>query len=223
MNDVKEKWNKVFTDGSYYHMGLESEVCGILTLNPGARFALDIGCGKGELASYLSDKGLDVLGVDVSDVAIKHAREKSKAKFKVADIESLVLNTEYDLIFCKFVYAFIKDKQKLIDLVAQSLRENGLFVVISPVALGDEQINEAVSFDDIKVISNKFNLVFEKVIFQDSKNKLSVLVYKYMSHPEPTQDYPCENCEQQPDDCECEVCPSCESTVVGTCFACKMD
>jgi len=51
---------------------------------------LDVGCGTGELALYLARRGHDVLGVDLSALAIRQAREKAHwrqipAKFLVLD------------------------------------------------------------------------------------------------------------------------------------------
>ena len=38
---------------------------------------LDVGCGTGENALYLADKGYQVCGVDFSPTAIKKAKEKT--------------------------------------------------------------------------------------------------------------------------------------------------
>ena len=51
---------------------------------------LDVGCGTGELALYLARQGYDVLGVDLSPIAIQQAREKARwrridAEFAVWD------------------------------------------------------------------------------------------------------------------------------------------
>lgn len=55
---------------------------------------LDSGCGTGEHALMLADRGLEVLGVDVSPTAIAHAREKARqrklnAEFAVGDVLAL--------------------------------------------------------------------------------------------------------------------------------------
>ncbi|MEI6843493.1 MAG: radical SAM protein [bacterium] len=53
---------------------------------------LDVGCGLGNYANYLSEKGFDVLGVDFSDEAVKQAREKFKREnleFRVGDALNL--------------------------------------------------------------------------------------------------------------------------------------
>jgi SAM-dependent methyltransferase len=42
--------------------------------------AVDLGCGAGNLSSYLAAKGFDVTGVDISAEAIRIAREKRSGK-----------------------------------------------------------------------------------------------------------------------------------------------
>ncbi len=45
--------------------------------------ALDIGCGTGDNSIWLSQKGFQVTGIDISELAIQKAKEKaSKANFK---------------------------------------------------------------------------------------------------------------------------------------------
>jgi SAM-dependent methyltransferase len=39
---------------------------------------LDVGCGTGELALFLARRGNEVLGIDLSPVAIRRAREKAR-------------------------------------------------------------------------------------------------------------------------------------------------
>ena len=55
---------------------------------------LDSGCGTGEQALYIASRGLDVVGVDFSPVAIEKARAKAKqrrlkAEFSVHDVLDL--------------------------------------------------------------------------------------------------------------------------------------
>ena len=52
----------------------------------GIRYAkgrvLDIGCGAGRHVLYLQDKGLDVLGIDISPLAIKVCKKRGLKKAK---------------------------------------------------------------------------------------------------------------------------------------------
>lgn len=56
--------------------------------------AIDLGCGVGDNAIYLAQRGFDVTGVDHSRVAIAQAREKARAagvdvRFEVDDLTKL--------------------------------------------------------------------------------------------------------------------------------------
>ncbi|MFC5367550.1 class I SAM-dependent methyltransferase [Salinirubrum litoreum] len=54
---------------------------------------LDIGCGTGELSLYLARQGYDVLGIDLSELAIRQAREK--ARWRGIPAEFLVWDALY--------------------------------------------------------------------------------------------------------------------------------
>lgn len=66
---------------------------------------LDIGCGEGFYAIYLAKKGFDVTGIDLSENAIKYAKQNAekegvKIKFISMDIKDL------DKIYEKFDFIF---------------------------------------------------------------------------------------------------------------------
>jgi len=50
---------------------------------------LDIGCGGGRHSLHLQEKGLDVLGIDTSPMALKCCRERGLKKMKLMDITSV--------------------------------------------------------------------------------------------------------------------------------------
>ncbi len=55
-----------------------------------ARRALDVGCGPGHVAGYLSERGLDATGVDLSPAMVKIARRLNPdVRFQVADMRNL--------------------------------------------------------------------------------------------------------------------------------------
>jgi ubiquinone/menaquinone biosynthesis C-methylase UbiE len=68
----------------------------VLGLDAGCR-ALDLGCGNGRIAEYVSDQsGAHVTGVDISTVGIRQARERTAGKrerlaFKVGNVQALKL------------------------------------------------------------------------------------------------------------------------------------
>jgi SAM-dependent methyltransferase len=55
-----------------------------------ARRTLDVGCGPGHVAGYLSERGLDATGVDLSPTMIKIARRLNpEIRFELADMRNL--------------------------------------------------------------------------------------------------------------------------------------
>jgi SAM-dependent methyltransferase len=54
---------------------------------------LDLGCGTGELSLFLARQGHDVLGIDLSPVAVRQAREK--ARWRRVDASFLVWDALY--------------------------------------------------------------------------------------------------------------------------------
>jgi SAM-dependent methyltransferase len=66
--------------------------------------ALDLACGKGRNALFLAERGFDVLGIDVSDVALGEARTRAREKslaiaWQQADLEQIRLpQNSFDLV-----------------------------------------------------------------------------------------------------------------------------
>jgi SAM-dependent methyltransferase len=88
----------------YRYQGLKYEK--LVSLLPGTRFgnALDLGCGLGLLSQKLSSRVDSVLGIDISHVAIEHARRRAAAfdnlAFEAGDILNLrsSLDGKFDLV-----------------------------------------------------------------------------------------------------------------------------
>lgn len=77
-------------------------------LFPTAGMALDLACGQGTGSVWLAARGLRVVGLDVSPVAIDHARElaqraavSSRCRFDVVDLDGgLPAGAPVDVIVC---------------------------------------------------------------------------------------------------------------------------
>jgi SAM-dependent methyltransferase len=96
---------------------------------------LDVGCGTGENALFLAEKGYEVSGVDFSPTAIQKAKEKAqsrnlKADFEVADALKLSDNgTKADCIIdCGLFHCFNDDERAIfVEQLYKTLTENGLY------------------------------------------------------------------------------------------------
>jgi SAM-dependent methyltransferase len=84
-----------FTKGSEQEVHTLIEVMG---LQPGDR-VLDVGCGPGRHAAVFVEKGISVVGVDLSEEFIEVARQQVTsplAEFQVADARTLNFANEFD-------------------------------------------------------------------------------------------------------------------------------
>jgi SAM-dependent methyltransferase len=98
--------------------------------------ALDVGCGTGTNALWLSTHGFDVLGVDVSPLAIKRARAKMRdrsrgCRFEVRDFLHDPPQGPFDLVFdrgCFHVFDAPEERERFAALVARRLAPAGVWL-----------------------------------------------------------------------------------------------
>jgi 2-polyprenyl-3-methyl-5-hydroxy-6-metoxy-1,4-benzoquinol methylase len=97
---------------------------------------LDLGCGTGEKSIYLAKEGFNVVGVDISKTAIKHAREfADKAGVKVefynkdATNLSFLKDKTFDFVLdFANLHGIAKEKQpRYVQEIAKHLKPKGLF------------------------------------------------------------------------------------------------
>jgi cyclopropane fatty-acyl-phospholipid synthase-like methyltransferase len=108
-----------------------------LSLNTCSKI-LDLGCGRGRHSINLGRKGYHVTGIDLSEQAIKTAKEKAQAEglknvqFEVRDMRK-PLPTTFDAIvnlFTTFGYFSTNEENAaVLDSVVQMLKPGGIFVL----------------------------------------------------------------------------------------------
>ena len=95
---------------------------------------LEIGCGNGELTSRLSRDSREVIGMDISNKAIKLAKkhEHGNLKFLVHDIERDPLEGENSLIMCQDVLYYVPSvsMKKVAKKISEALINEGILLVI---------------------------------------------------------------------------------------------
>jgi SAM-dependent methyltransferase len=106
---------------------------------PPANPILDIGCGSGDLALYLAQRGHQVIGIDFVESAIKSAQEKVGAlppataqflSFQVADaLTPSLLNRKFGAVVDSgFYHLFSADQcERLVDEVGSILLPHGRY------------------------------------------------------------------------------------------------
>ena len=130
----------------YHYLGLDAndEVIEILGLRPGLK-VLDVGCGIGGPARYLSWKtGCEITGVDIQEALVRGGNEVTamtgladKVKLIVGDAcDSTVLkNNEFDAFISLLVILHIADRKSLFSSLYESVKMGGGFLIEDMVCL----------------------------------------------------------------------------------------
>jgi SAM-dependent methyltransferase len=96
--------------------------------------ALDVGAGTGTNALFLAERGFEVVGVDISPLAVEQADAKAKGRcrFLVHDfLAGPVPHTPFDFVFdrgCFHVFDEAEERARFAALVASALAPGGLWL-----------------------------------------------------------------------------------------------
>ncbi|MEV7396410.1 class I SAM-dependent methyltransferase [Aeromicrobium sp. NPDC092404] len=108
MSDAAE-WDAIYAERHSVWSGEPNAqlVAEVTSLTPGT--ALDVGCGEGADAIWLSQQGWDVTAVDISQVALGRAGEQARATgvditFQQADLVTTPPAGSYDLVSAQFFH-----------------------------------------------------------------------------------------------------------------------
>lgn len=153
MTDLDEYWSTYYLSGKDFHILSDESLNQIVNfVQKPYSMALDIGCGTGDICRRLAEVGFDPTGVDSSSEAIRIAKSKagSKEKYVLADIEdeNFNLSEKYDLVICKLVYAFIKNKPGFLEKVAKWMHTKSVFVIIVPLTTDVDSSKLRISVDE---------------------------------------------------------------------------
>lgn len=95
---------------------------------------LDVGCGDGMLGERLMQKGCDVWGIDVSEVALKKASGKGM-KTKRVDLSRGSLpfaSNSFDWTILSCVLEHLPNPEKILNEACRVVKRNGKIVVVIP-------------------------------------------------------------------------------------------
>jgi 2-polyprenyl-3-methyl-5-hydroxy-6-metoxy-1,4-benzoquinol methylase len=148
---------------------------------------LDIGCGTGRHAIELTQRGYTVVGIDLSESALKRAREKASAlnlqiAFQQYDARNLPFSEEFDLVImlCEGAFPLMETDEmnfRILRNAANALKPrgklifttlNGLFPLFHSVKefLNSESENVTTAYGD-----NSFDLMtfrdVSRIYFED--------------------------------------------------------
>lgn len=129
--DSVKRWNEVFTSTVAEEFLPNAFLATVIEARkPGT--ALDIAMGEGRNSLLLAARGWKVTGFDISDVAVKRAREgadKRAASFEAvtADVNTFDYGTErWDLVAAIYIHGLLTVRP---EAVIRSLKPGGILVV----------------------------------------------------------------------------------------------
>lgn len=136
---------------------------------PGKR-VLDMGCGVGTNANYISQKGYNVVGVDASGNMLKNARKLyPKLTFEQHDILRLPYpDKSFDGIVLAYVIEHFNADglAQLKGEISRLLVDNGLLYITSHEGNGEETISDPLD-ENVLIYYNFISLKTIKALFSD--------------------------------------------------------
>jgi tellurite methyltransferase len=120
--------------------------------------ALDIATGKGQNAIFLAEQGFEVLGIDISPVALEEARrsaeEKSlKVNWQQADLEVIELPPQRYNVVLNFNYL----QRSLVPQIKKSLKPGG-WVIFETYLIDQQSIGQPKNLDYLLLHNELLNL-----------------------------------------------------------------
>ena len=95
---------------------------------------LEIGCGAGRLTDYITQKGFDVVGFDVSKIQIKenHVRNSDAMTFMASGDKMPFIDSSFDIIMSFDVFEHIPDANEHLSEVRRVLKPHGYYLFQTP-------------------------------------------------------------------------------------------
>ena len=95
---------------------------------------LDAGCGSGDLLSFISKLGYNVIGIDISAIALKKAHNKYPLHdFILSSIDAIPFkNDSFDAVWFSEVLEHVVDVHKSLIELRRVIKENGILIITTP-------------------------------------------------------------------------------------------
>ena len=129
---------------------------------PAGSKILDVACGKGRHSRFLSERGFNVTGIDLSKKNIEFAKqyENNLLHFDVVDMRDVYMPEGFDFVFNLFTsFGYFESKQEnleAIDSIVASLKPGGKFLLdfLNPYVV----INNLVEAEDKEIEDIHFEI-----------------------------------------------------------------
>lgn len=141
----KINWEAEHGAGKKYTPMPEELIDRLIKKANGAKTALDIGCGTGDVLMKLAKRGLSVTGIDISSTALSKAREL----FEGSGFEVTLINSDFnkpnftaqisekifDIIIIRASFASVDDKDAFCKEIKKVMDADSIFVCSTGILL----------------------------------------------------------------------------------------
>ena len=127
--EIKQTWDtELYNEKHSYVYKYGEDLLNLLEPKKGEKI-LDLGCGTGQLTNLIASSGADVSGLDMSPNMINIAKKNYPSlNFITADATNFNFDETFDSVFSNAVLHWIKEKEKVVKCVYNSLKKGGRFV-----------------------------------------------------------------------------------------------
>lgn len=110
-----------------------SNMIEILNVDFKNKKVLDIGCGYGEIISFLKSKfNCSVEGIEPSKIAAEYGEQLFNIKINNIILEEFCSQDKYDIIICSHTIEHVEDPIKFLQLIRNLISSNGLVYIEVP-------------------------------------------------------------------------------------------
>lgn len=138
-DSLRDLWNDRYGASPRAWSGAVNPVLAVeaADLTPGR--ALDIGCGEGADSLWLAERGWQVLGIDIADVAIDRARAEARSRaqlegsveFRRADLREWAPERRaFDLVMAFFVHLPVDERDLVFTRLAEAVAPGGTLLLV---------------------------------------------------------------------------------------------
>ena len=115
-----------YTRHASFVSSMAGDVLSLLNPQQGEE-VLDLGCGDGELGTYIQEQGCSVIGIDASASMVASAKSRGLVALQV-DGHDLAFNNQFDAVFSNAALHWLLQPEKVIGGVHRALKQKGRFV-----------------------------------------------------------------------------------------------
>ncbi|MCH4822079.1 class I SAM-dependent methyltransferase [Gramella lutea] len=177
-NKYAIKYEKKYMDVSLYAEYLDVF---LQQIEPGKRKILDVGCGPGNVSSYLLEKreDLEIQGIDISRNMVNLARKNNPfAQFKVLDGRELFrLREKYDGVVAAFFLPYLSKNESLsfIEKCSNILKKDGVLFISTMEAPNEKSGYEGSESADEELYINYHEAGYLVEALKENQMKLKAV------------------------------------------------